>query len=174
MELFHYTDKNGHDAIIRTMKLLPSTEEGKAHTHYGKGVYFGTIDPHFDAQFMGLEEVAATLFNRVSRANFEKFFYYVCVDVPPGFEPQPEPVLVTDDSAAGFSYENKYLYLMETLSAVHLSPGGAKGTLRLVRHGLTYWGQLREMGLTGTAAQTKEEFDAFKSLDPGWRRPGSF
>jgi hypothetical protein len=162
LHLYHYTDKEGHDAIVNSMKLLPSTKEGKAHTHFGKGIYFGSIDPIFDAQYMGIKEAAATLFNKVSRANFEKFFYYVEVRFPDGFDPMPQTVLVTDDKEAGFSYVNKYLYLLETEAPLLLSkqePG--PGVVQLVDHGMTYWGQVRAL-----------KYSDQQILDqaPGWKK----
>jgi hypothetical protein len=160
LHLYHYTNKEGHVAILNSMKLLPSTEEGKEHTHFGKGIYFGTLDPHFDAHYLGLEEVAATLRNQLSRKNFEKFLYYVEVRFPDGFTPRPRPVLVTDDKQAGFSYVNKYLYLLETEAPLLLSKSApAPGVVQLIDHGLTYWGQERSRGYS---------YHEIRKLAPGW------
>lgn len=162
ISLYHYTTSEGHDAIIKSMKLLPSTKEGKAHTHFGKGIYFGTIDPIFDAQYMGLKEVAETLFNKVSATNFAKFFYYVEVRFPDGFEPMPRPVLVTDDKAAGGSYVNKYLYLLETEEPLLLSEDASgPGVVQLIDHGMTYWGQVRSLGFTN---------EYIRNEKPGWKK----
>jgi hypothetical protein len=162
LTLYHYTTKEAHEAIINSMKLLPSTEEGKQHTHFGKGIYFGTIDPIFDAQFMGLKEVAQTLFNTVSKANFEKFFYYIEVRFPDGFTPEPKPVIVTDDKTVSAAYKNKYLYLLETDVPLLLSKDKpAPGSVQLIDHGMTYWGQLRDLGFGD---------DEIKSLPPGWKK----
>jgi hypothetical protein len=162
LHLYHYTTKDRHDAILASMKLLPSMEEGKEHTHFGKGIYFGTLDPHFDAQYLGLEEVAATLFNRMSRANFEKFFYYVEVRFPDGFTPRPRPVHVTDDKSAGSSYQNKYLYILQTEAPLLLSrEAPAPGRVQLIGHGMTYWGQVRGLGYDDRE---------IRQLPPSWQK----
>ncbi|MCW7540129.1 hypothetical protein OOT46_20045 [Aquabacterium sp. A7-Y] len=161
LHLFHYTDKNGYDAILHTKKLLPSTKEGKAHTHFGKGIYFGDLDPIFDARYLGLDEIAATLFNRLSANNFEKFFYYFELRFPDGFSPMPRPVVVNDDKKAGFTYVNKSLYLLETEEPLFLSERApAPGVVQLVAHGLTYWGQVRDLGSSDQEIWT---------MEPGWK-----
>src|ERR1700751_1077898 len=111
---------------------------------------------------MGLKEVAQTLFNTVSKANFEKFFYYIEVRFPDGFTPEPRPVIVTDDKTAGVPYVNKYLYILETDEPLLLSehkPG--PGSVQLIDHGLTYWGQLRALGF---------DDHQIKSEPPGWKQ----
>ena len=161
LHLYHYTNNEGYEGIIESMKLLPSTQEGKAHTHYGKGIYFGDLDPLFDAQYYGLQEVAASLFNQLSRANFEKFFYYVEVRFPDGFTPKPTPVTVSDDKQAGFTYQNKFLYLLETESPLLLSRDRpAPGVVQLIGHGQTYWGQVRDIGYSD---------DEIRRHPPGWK-----
>jgi hypothetical protein len=158
---YHYTNKEGHDAILNSMKLLPSTEEGKEYTHFGKGIYFGTLDPIFDARYLGLEEVAATLRNQLSWKNFEKFFYYVEVRFPDGFTPKPSPVLVTDDKQAGVPYVNKYIYLLKTEAPLLLSKSApAPGVVQFIAHGLTYWGQVRSLGYSD---------QAIRKLAPAWK-----
>ena len=105
---------------------------------------------------MGLKEVAETLFNKVSKANFEKFFYFIEVRFPDGFTPPPQPV--RDDKG----YVNKYLYLLETEEPLLLSEDKpAPGCVQLIDHGQTYWGQLRALGF---------DDPQIKSEPPGWKR----
>jgi hypothetical protein len=162
LTLYHYTTQQGHDAIIKSMKLLPSTTEGKAHTHYGKGIYFGDLDPIFDARYLGVEEVAGNLFNTVSKSNIEKFFYYVEVRFPDGFAPAPESV-VDDDG-----YKNKYLYLLKTENPLLMSLDAPNpGVVQLIDHGLTYWGQIREMSV---AQDNSYQNMDIKNEMPGWKQ----
>jgi len=150
-EFYHYTTKAGHDAIMHSMRLLPSVLDGKEHTHYGKGIYFGTFDPHFDAQYRGIEEVAATLFNQLSNGNLAKFFCYFEIVFPEGSDFVPEQVS-----------DNPYLYLLRTLNPLDLSLDPPQpGRVQVISHGLTYWGQLTELGVA-----TKQHFLAVR---PGWK-----
>jgi len=159
--MYHYTDKRGYDGILNSMKLVPSTKEGKAHTHFGKGIYFGDIDPIFDARYLGLHEVAGSLFNQLSNANLEKFFHYVEIRFPDGFQPRPKAVVVNDDKKAGFTYVNKFLYLLETEEPLLLSHNApAPGVVQLFAHGLTYWGQMRQLG---------HDDERIKGMAPGWK-----
>jgi len=49
--LFHYTDSNGLKEILKTRKLLSSSENRKeSNFHYGPGVYFTTIPPSKNAK----------------------------------------------------------------------------------------------------------------------------
>ncbi|MGI4879152.1 MAG: hypothetical protein ACRYG4_16880 [Janthinobacterium lividum] len=148
---YHYTTSEGHDAIMHSLRLLPSVLEGKEHTHYGKGIYFGTLDPHFDAQFLGISEFASTLFNQLSNANLSKFFYYVEIGFSDGRDCLPLPVS-----------DNRYLYLLETLDALELSLAPPQpGRVQVVSHGLTYWGQLKELGVS-----SKQDL---QNEPPGWK-----
>ncbi|GLQ96639.1 hypothetical protein [Dyella mobilis] len=149
LHLYHYTTKESYEKIIQSMMLIPSTQEGKEHTHFGKGIYFGSLDPFFDAQYLGLEELGGNLFTQVSKGNFEKFFYFVEVRFPDDFDPMPQSVLVKDDKKAGFTYENQFLYLLKTEKPLILAKENpAHGQALLFDHGITYWGQLRALRMT--------------------------
>lgn len=127
---YHYTDKNGHDGITANKTIWPSTEDGLAHTHYGKGHYFSDLDPQLDAMYMGMPEFAETLFNQLSKSNKDKMMYYVEVK--------------TDDLPLEQQVDDKYGF------PIHIFLNKSENNLDIsntfLSAGPTYFQQLADLG----------------------------
>jgi len=77
--LYHYTDQEGHDGIIKDQAIRASTIEGKKHTHYGKGVYLSDLHPS-DFKHIGDKACVDWLFNRPSGYSVQKCCYVITLD----------------------------------------------------------------------------------------------
>ncbi|NEQ38683.1 MAG: DUF4157 domain-containing protein, partial [Okeania sp. SIO3I5] len=131
---YHYTDKTGHDGIKASKEIWPSTKDGLAHTHYGKGHYFSDLDPHFDTAYYGMQEFAANIFNRLSKSNKDKMMYYVEVK--------------TDGLSLEQQVDDKYgfplhIFLNKSEEKLDISN-------RFIAAGPTYFQQISEIGLDPT------------------------
>jgi len=151
---YHYTDKAGHDGIKASKTMWPSTEDGLAHTHYGKGHYFADIDPHFDAAYMGMPEFGERLFNKLSKSNAPKMLYYVEVE--------------TSGLKVDQQVDDKYGFPLDIY--LHESEENLDITDRYQDAGETYFGQLASLGddptkFTGTSRKKKKQQEPSTNID---------
>ena len=85
--LYHYTDAPGYNGILASQQLRPSLAVGIAHTHYGQGIYFTDLDPHFDASHLKEVGMASQFFGQLGQNNRMKMRYYFEIDVPDDLYP---------------------------------------------------------------------------------------
>lgn len=143
MYLYHLTDKAGMEGIKRGVEkggvtkqwIYPSVGEGRAHTHYGKGIYFTSMDPHFEACYNGMRSYAQYMFGKLSNENFNKMLYYLEINVDENL--YPCQVVNLDDPK--FPFLCKEIFLVEQEVAMDV-------TNKILDSGPTYFGQLVELG----------------------------
>lgn len=82
--LYHYSDKTGYDAILKSQILKASVIEGLQSTHYGKGVYFTDIGPK-GLDGYGHVEAIQRIYADVSINAVSKMQYYLEISVDPAW-----------------------------------------------------------------------------------------
>lgn len=131
--LYHYTDKAGYEGINQSKTLRPSVLEGKAHTHYGRGIYFTKLDPFFDAAWLGKSGMAEQFFGKLGASNRSKMQYFFEIDVDEN--EYPMRVVNWDDPSAPYSPK---IWIVE-----RDTPMPIEGRIR--DHGQSYFQQVEDL-----------------------------